>query len=340
MIKGNQYIKIEDEIKNIKNLEIEFDLKKVSDLEIEGEPNILIYNGLGEDEIELSNIFYSVKILITTLETIYKNKYEYIPEFVEYIIIDKKIYKNDKNNKIELSRFMMLDRFSEFIEETIRNNNYEMINSNNENILYIICSRRLIKRPNDLIIKFNKINYDYSWMLNMLNSENESVIHRAIINQMYDLANNIINLIKPEIINTSNKANQTILHWLCFYGYDVIFIKLIINIMSDEAIKKIDNKGRTALYWLCKSNNNIIDVMDKILERMDEESIKRDDIEGYNALYWTINNKREEMAIRILNRIKNKNEYVKRRVIRGEIIYNNIKKNGMTKIINYLKEYN
>ena len=116
-LKNNKYYRLDISIEELAKCKIRININKLSknieDIElIEGEePNILIYmttaaypEYYGEEErerererkVDFTNIYPSVKILITTAKEI-RNRYMEIPEYIETIIVGQKIYKNNKN---------------------------------------------------------------------------------------------------------------------------------------------------------------------------------------------------------------------------------------------------
>ena len=91
---NNQYLRLDIPLEDIAKIEIKTDKnnKTISDLEIkEEEPNIVIAYGGINKKIDYINIFSSVRILITNIETLI-GKIEEIPDFIEVVIVSNKIY--------------------------------------------------------------------------------------------------------------------------------------------------------------------------------------------------------------------------------------------------------
>ncbi len=90
---NNQYLRLEETIEEISKIRIKMDEnnRMIEDLEMtEYEPNIIIASG---EKVNYNNIYGTVKILITDIETIEKN-YDKIPENIEKIIISGEIIEN------------------------------------------------------------------------------------------------------------------------------------------------------------------------------------------------------------------------------------------------------
>ena len=91
--KNNQYIRLDIPLEEIAKIEIKTDgnNRLIEELEIkEDEPNIIIAYG---KKVRYDNIYSSVRILITDFETL-MGKIEEIPDFIEVVIVNNKIYYN------------------------------------------------------------------------------------------------------------------------------------------------------------------------------------------------------------------------------------------------------
>jgi hypothetical protein len=90
---NNQYLILDKSIEEISKIKIKIDENNqiIEDLEItEYQPNIIIAYG---EKVNYNNIYGTVKILITDIETIQIN-YNNIPENIEKIIISGEIIEN------------------------------------------------------------------------------------------------------------------------------------------------------------------------------------------------------------------------------------------------------
>ena len=129
-IDRNKYMYIEAEIlEKCKKIVCNYKSRKnkISDIDIDIDleenniynlPNILVFKSK-EETIDFENIFSSVKILISDYNTIGYNKWLDIPENIEYIIVEGKIYRNNKKNKLEMAYFMKTIEIINYIEEVI-----------------------------------------------------------------------------------------------------------------------------------------------------------------------------------------------------------------------------
>ena len=86
---NNQYLRLDIPLEEIAKIGIKTDdnNKTISDLEIkEEEPNIVIAYGINK-KIDYSNIYSSVRILITNRSGLKDGLWREIPEFIEHIIV-------------------------------------------------------------------------------------------------------------------------------------------------------------------------------------------------------------------------------------------------------------
>jgi hypothetical protein len=106
--RNDQYLKLKLPIDPINILKIQIDYTNlITDIKID-KPNVII---ILDDRINYYNIYQSVKILITNESTFLKN-YKNIPTFIEYIIINNELIKN---NNFEINGYLLL-------KATTRNN--------------------------------------------------------------------------------------------------------------------------------------------------------------------------------------------------------------------------
>jgi len=239
------------------------------------EPNILIlyskydsqYQKIN-DKINFENIYYSVKILITD-ENIIKNRWQEIPETVEYIIIKRrsiienekilnydvkktKIYKNNRD-KFNFIRYNDDKEIRTILRELIYENIINEYNIDGDSVLYW-CSMLVMKDEVEQIIKLvddkiiNKV-YNENTRYNNYYPEYHMIIHYLYKNKWKDII--IDNLERFKISNVKNyeyilditvellilEDKTKIKMWL--KNINRAFInKKILNIYSNKKIKE------------------------------------------------------------------------------------------------------
>ncbi len=167
----NQYIKIDKSIEEICKMEIDFDdydsNDRIEDLEIVEGCNVLIYKSINREE-DYENIYRGIKIMITTINMVYGDRYRKLPRTIEYIVINKKIYRNDEYDMME---YMTYETFERYVyEDAIREKIYEdeemriaingCIIGNERAVIDII--RRLEERED------RRYNYNYERLVEMV----------------------------------------------------------------------------------------------------------------------------------------------------------------------------
>ena len=259
MYNNYEYIRVEENIEEISKIKIKTNklYRKIEDIEIDIiEPNILTYYyDKNMENIKLENIYSGVKILITSKELMIK-KYKEIPEYIENIIVDGKIYYNN-GNKLEYIDFMSVSELDEIIDNYIYNNRCNEVNSRGQ----IILERAIIsfhKRTNEIIDKtseenINKYLFDtlLIYISDWRNIENMKKIIKRLYNETINRTKNnysllfmaVRNSISKELIEyLVEKSDDKILNLVdyeAYYGNDILEC-LIENNMDDLVIKNFD----------------------------------------------------------------------------------------------------
>jgi ankyrin repeat protein len=249
----NQYVKIDKPVEEIVKIEIYFygdydDYDMIEDLELEGDENVIIYKNKGNGD-EFINIFCKARMMITTEDTINEDKYKKLPENVEYVIVNNKIY--EIKDEFEMMKFMSEERFMEYIGEMERHGKINENNKKGETILYWACSNNMERVAMELIPKMSEE------AINKWNEDGETALYWACRNKMERVAMELI----PRMGEGINKWNKgyTALYWACFNDMEDVAIELIRR-MSKKAINKRNNDGYTALYCACENG------MERVIE--------------------------------------------------------------------------
>jgi len=139
----NQYARIDLPIEEISSIVCKYGGKRtnemIEDIELgETMPNILIYNVYSINKPNYNNIFPSVKILVTNEYGLKDGLWNNIPDHIEYIIVDGKIYKNNKD-KFDFIEFENYEKKIEIIIELLMEGRINEKNINDKTLLYYAC---------------------------------------------------------------------------------------------------------------------------------------------------------------------------------------------------------
>jgi len=226
---NNQYIKLDIPLEEIAKIEIKTtDILNcmISDLDIKDfDPNIIIAFGI-DKKIDYCNIYSSVRILITDEETL-KGKIEEIPDFIEVIIINNKIYYNRNNVNSD--------------------KDLDLLDFENQNEISETIAERLIERGK----------------INSCNNEGNTILNYLIWNGKEKKAIELIDKMEIESINKVNKYGYTALIYACSLGLENIALKLLER--EGININQVGKYGNKALIFACSSGLKNIAL--KLLER-------------------------------------------------------------------------
>ena len=210
---NNQYIRLDKPIEEIAKIEIKTDKKNkmISDLEIKKyNPYIVIAYGIN-NRIDYCNIYSSVRILITDLETL-KGRIEEIPEFIEVIIMNNKIYY-DRNEKESDKEFDLLyfendkDRFEMKVERLIERGKINSSNKIGDTILNYLIMNKKEEKALELIERMEIES------INKVNEYKSTALVYACCKNIETVA---LKLLEREDMNVNYESRQTALCWACY----------------------------------------------------------------------------------------------------------------------------
>ena len=287
--------------------------KPIENIDIDNEaPNLLIFNPDNEnryEKINYNNIYPTVKILLTNKYGLTNGLWKKIPEFIEYIIVNCRIYKNDKN-KLNFLFFETNENKREIIEQIIIEEKF------NDVSIYEYYG------PENFKIKETTVVCDETALMQACIDKKNTDLALKLIDKMSDMA-----------INKWNIRGQTALLICCKNGLIDIANKLI-DRMSIEAISKICTNNSCALTEACR--NNMIEFAHKII---DKDYNKKDMY--LSALYSACANNMNDVVIKLLNRINpydlnKKRIYIKLEIFKFACKYNMI--NVALRLINMMDD--
>ena len=192
------------------------------------------------EKVNYNNIFSLVKILITDKKAIENN--DYIPEYIETIIIYGYIYGN---NKTEIERLKL----------GLKNGNDLFLAIDNKNVLEILE-----------LIENVEIN------VGMVDDNEFTVLYWACYYNMPGVAMKLIDRMSNEAINKRKYDGCTALSWALSRNMPEVAMRLI-DRMSDEDINKWDYNGMTLLYLACRNNMPVVVMI--LVNRMSNETINK-----------------------------------------------------------------
>jgi len=266
-------------------------------------PNILILFVKSNIKPNYYNIFSSVEILIVNSNGLMNGLWKEIPEHVKYIIVNKKLYFNNKN-KFDFIDFENWDKKKEIISELIEQNKINDINLFNQTVLYWACYTRMTDKASQIIdlMSDDEINKSY------INDQTPLFWTCDLI--LPELSIKLINRMSIDAINKSDNQGRTALYCACYNGINEIIV-LLINKMNYESINKHDKYGYTALYVACLNGNINSDLVFKLIDKMSNDAINKTDDQGQTALLWTCIHKQIDISNKLINRMNHNTIYLK-----------------------------
>ena len=277
---NNQYIRREigdiEEIREYK-ISINRENKRIEELEIGDKPNILICceGEEGERKIRYENIYPSVRIIITDRDAI-DNRWEEIPEYVEYVVViyyryfrGMEIIRNTRN-KYDFIEYNEIERQKRIIREMIEEGRINEINQKGESILYTICKMKMRDLEEEGIGIIERVD---KGIINHKTRNNNTIIQMAVMNSMERIAERLIEYTTEENINHRDKIGRSILWMACFCGLKSV-IRKIIGKTRGEIIEEKEIK-LMPIYILCQYGDELKEEIEIVMSKMRKESIIR-----------------------------------------------------------------
>lgn len=249
---------------------------RIEDLEIVEGANVIIYMNDKVKKEEFENIYSGVRVMITTKNTIDKDRWRYLPKNIRKIIIvevygDYTVYDiNDISNidgdEFEMIRFMSKRYFNKYLEEIMemRKELMNKQNKNGETILMLVC-----------------------YYINNIKTKK---------------MDEILQMIEDETYNKMDKKKMIALDYLFdgehrIYNTEERIIKEIVNKTKKELYNKEDNYGQTIIMKIIDRQEEYYEVYGEIIKMVEVEEIKSKYIK--DAIYESRSGIIREMIRRI-----------------------------------------
>jgi len=268
-----QYYKIDSPIDEIAQIKVNKKNYKLIDNVDKADiiPNILVYLEKEDKRPNYNNISPSVKILITNKYGLINGLWKEIPDYVEYIICDNLVYKNNKDN-FDFIEFENEKTKVEIIHKLINQNLINKSNINGETLLHIVCRYNMIDEANEIF--------------KLPNCFSEKIIN----------TNSIYYKISDKTFNKFDNKKRTALYWACKCSCKYWIFKLI-DRMSDEAI----NKDISTIFELFSIViNNTQDTL-KLINRIKNETINTCDNDNTTLLHIACYHGNTQIALKLID---------------------------------------
>lgn len=267
-------------IDNIKEFILKINIKyvdteiKIEDLEIEDNSNILVYYNNDVKGEEFINIYSGVRVLITSEYTINEDRWEFLPSYIEYVIICDDRYENNIIYELkgkfnfEMMKFMSCDKFEEYIDDIIEvdKKKLEEQNKNGETILMIMCWNYMTEKKKK----------------------------------------KILDMIDDEVFDKIDKRGMIALEYMLespYYQTQEIIVNTIIRRTKEKWYKKENVLGQSMLMLFICNQLYDFESFNDIMMKYSIDEIKRGEY-----LISAINYDREVITTELIKRLKDANE--------------------------------
>ena len=266
IITNNQYMKTDKTLEELKEIYIKSDEndKELDDLEFNEIPNVLFYKEKSENGYKkglMENIFSSVKILVTDFWTL-KDYFMEIPDFIEYIVGNNKIYKNNRNKIDFIEMIDDKEEKKQIIRDWIKKDvNY--INIEGYSVLIYAVYNNMLNEVKEIL------NSDFR-QINIKNNFDKNILHFLSVSQNDEIKDLVFNRNDINCFNESYE-NRTIIDDFINILNDK-YLLLVINKVNSNTMKKfmINN-----MFYIYEYPEYIIKKMfHKLQEELTDEEIK------------------------------------------------------------------
>jgi len=291
----NEYLRMENTVEEISRMKIRITsspiekLKKIEDIEINvEEPNILICEGDENTIMRYENIYPSVRIIITDVESLRFGGWKEIPEYVEYILInnilvfeDLKIYRNNRN-KIDYIEIENEGRtINNLIDDIISEGRINEENNIGKTVIdYMMIELRykeILEMLKEGKIEDRIINNSKKSLLSKLSERYPVYFITKNYKELVELINYVIDITSEELINRYDEKNieeyENLIYSKMIATQNKNLILKIINRINNVEILKNSYLADRILddkIILGRSNDVVMEIKDGIRNRIRE----------------------------------------------------------------------
>jgi len=146
--------------------------------------------------------------------------------------------------------------------------------------------------------------------LNLINSQNESLIYLVCADNKEDIA---LKLIKfdyiKKLIDIPNNKNDNVLSWACYHCMEKLVSTLFKSHLEsiEKFINLIDRKGWSLLHWVCYKKSTNIALL--LIPYTDISIISSLNYNRESPLYWACYNSLSHICYLLISIMKNNNKY-------------------------------